>query len=281
MREQIIFGLLLSVPVLVLIYLVFAPKVRRIRRARIRTEATVENLETILNRNVRLYSYLPADLKEQLLGHVNVFLAEKEFIGCDGQEITDEVRFTVAGTACMLLLNREPSYFPGFTSILVYPESYRATSVHRDGHVEVREDSVRAGESWYRGPIVLSWKDVMRGVTNPEDGSNVVLHEFAHKLDEENKSVDGLPPLHESGHYKEWAEVLGREYKALEKRVARHKNRVLDEYGLTSPPEFFAVATESFFEKPRSMRKRLPDLYEQLERYYRVDPASWREPAKK
>ena len=115
----------------------------------------------------------------------------------------------------------------------------------------------------------------MRGVSNPADGRNVVLHEFAHKLDEENASVDGLPPLHEADHFAQWAEVLGREYAALEKRVARGENKVLDEYGLTSPPEFFAVATESFFEKPNAMRERLPDLYGQLKRFYRVDPASW------
>jgi hypothetical protein len=275
MREQVIFGLLLAVPVVVLLYLVFSPKIRRIRRARIRAGATAGDLEAVLSRNVRLYSAMPAELKEQLHGHVNVFLAEKEFVGCGGQEITDEIRFTVAGTACMLLLNREPSYFPGFTSILVYPDHYQATSVKYDGHVEVHEQSVRAGESWYRGPVVLSWQDALRGVGNPADGSNVVLHEFAHKLDEENSSVDGLPPLHGADHYAEWAEVLGREYKALEQRVARRKNRILDEYGLTSPPEFFAVATESFFEKPKAMRERLPDLYEQLARFYRVDPAAW------
>ena len=275
MREQILFGLLIAVPVGVLLYFVLGPVIRRRRRARIRAGAPVSNLEAVLTRNVRLYAAMPADLRKQLHGHVRVFLAEKEFIGCGGQEITDEIRLTVAGTACLLLLNREPSYFPGFTSILVYPETYRATSVRYEGQVEVQEDSVRAGESWYRGPVVLSWGDVLRGVTNPADGRNVVLHEFAHKLDEENANVDGLPPLHEADHFAEWADVLGREYAALEERVARGQNKVLDEYGLTSPPEFFAVATESFFEKPNAMRERLPDLYDQLKRYYRVDPATW------
>ena len=115
----------------------------------------------------------------------------------------------------------------------------------------------------------------MRGAANAGDGYNVVLHEFAHKLDEENSGTNGQPILRESGHYKEWAEVLGREYREFADRVDLRKNRVLDEYGLTSPAEFFAVATESFFEKAAAMEKRLPDLYEQLRKYYAVDPASW------
>nr|MDJ0919064.1 zinc-dependent peptidase [Woeseiaceae bacterium] len=102
------------------------------------------------------------------------------------------------------------------------------------------------------------------------------LHEFAHKLDEENGGTNGQPILHAEGHYEEWADVLGREYEAFADRVARRKNKVMDEYGLTSPVEFFAVATESFFEKGWSMKRRLPDLYEQLKKFYVVDPASWK-----
>jgi Mlc titration factor MtfA (ptsG expression regulator) len=232
-------------------------------------------VEAVLMRNVPLFAAMPAELRQQLLGHVNVFLAEKAFIGCGGQHIDDEIRYTVAGTACMLLLNREPDYFPGFTSILVYPDTFESVDVQYDGLVEVHERIARAGESWHRGPVVLSWGDVIRGVTDPVDGFNVVLHEFAHKLDEQASGTDGLPELHASDHYDEWAEVLSREYEALAERAARGSNHVLDDYGLESPAEFFAVATESFFESAKAMQKRLPDLYEQLRRYYRVDPATW------
>ena len=219
---------------------------------------------------------MPPELREQLLGHASVFLAEKTFIGCGGQEITDEIRYIVAGTACILLLNREPRYFPGFTSILIYPDTFESNEVRYDGMVEVHERTARAGESWHRGPIVLSWGDVLRGVSDPTDGFNVVLHEFAHKLDEQNDGTDGMPELQKASHYDEWVEVLTREYEALRTRAIHDTNDVLDDYALTSPPEFFAVATESFFEKSRAMKKRLPDLYEQLRRFYRVDPASWR-----
>ena len=271
----LIFGLVLAVPIGVLLYLVLAPVVRRARRERLRAAPPPKDLEKVLMDNVRLYEILPAELRDQLLGHANVFLAEKEFIGCGGQEITDEVRYIVAGTACVLLLNREPHYFPGFTSILIYPDTYEGGTVRHDGMVQVHERTARAGESWHRGPVVLSWGDVVRGVADPDDGFNVVLHEFAHKLDEQRDGTDGMPELHHADHFDEWVKVLTREYGALRARVARGTNRVLDEYALTSPPEFFAVATESFFEKPQAMKKRLPDLYKQLQRFYQVDPANW------
>ena len=248
--------------------------VRR-RRARLRSQAVPPAMLETLRRNVGVYAQLPDALREQLHGHMQVFMQEKTFIGCAGQEITDDVCFTVAGLACLLLLNRDATYFPGFRSILVYPESYRATDVVHKGHQETRRESVRAGESWHRGPVVLSWNDVLRGAANAGDGYNVVLHEFAHKLDEENDGTNGLPILGEGGHYREWARVLGKEYESLAERVARNRNTVIDEYGLTSPPEFFAVATESFFEKPAAMQAKLPDLYAQLEAFYQVDPAAW------
>ena len=275
MRAQIVFGFILAIPIAVLLYLLFGPAFWRWRRKRRRALAPPAGLEAMLTRNVPLYAAMPAELRRQLLGHVNVFLAEKNFIGCGGQEINDEIRYTVAGTACILLLNREPEYFPGFTSILVYPDTFESMDVQYDGPVEVHERTARAGESWHRGPVVLSWGDVIRGVTDPVDGFNVVQHEFAHKLDEQDSGTDGLPELHSLDHYDEWSEVLSREYEALQKRADRGANHVLDDYGLESPAEFFAVATESFFEKAEAMRKRLPDLYEQLRRYYRVDPATW------
>lgn len=275
MQNTTIWLLIIAVPLALGLYWSFKPKLLQMRRARVRKRPVPDGLVEVLSRNVNLYRYLPPELREELLRHVNVFLDEKQFIGCDGVEITPEIRFTVAGSACMLLLNRKPSYFPGFTSILIYPETYETTQVSHEHGLEVHQRSRRAGESWHRGPIVLSWGDVLRGASNASDGYNVVLHEFAHKLDEENSGTNGQPILEELGHYREWSEVLGREYSSLEDRVARRKNSVIDEYGLTSPAEFFAVATESFFEKSASMQRKLPELYAQLSRFYALDPASW------
>ena len=135
--------------------------------------------------------------------------------------------------------------------------------------------SARLGESWHRGPVILSWADVLRGINNPDDGQNVVIHEFAHKLDEENVSMDGLPVLRKHADYPTWARVMSEEFADLIERVQRNRNKVLSGYGSTSPAEFFAVAAEVFFEKGERMKARLPKLYEQLEQYYGVDPAEW------
>lgn len=245
------------------------------RRNRLLQEPLAPEYITILENNVPLYTRLPEELRKTLQGCINYFLDEKVFVGREGLEITDETRLIIAANACMLLVNRKMKRFPGFETILVYPDTYVARNVSYDGLVEVHEDSTRAGESWYRGPIVLSLTDVVRGSSNEQDGHNVVLHEFAHKLDEENGLMDGLPVLRESAHYKEWAEVLTREYDEFLDRVEGGKNKVIDEYGAVSAPEFFAVATESFFEKSKQMKKRLPELYQQLQTFYGLDPAAW------
>ncbi len=230
----------------------------------------------ILEKNVSIYSLLPQNLREELHGRINIFLDEKEFIGCAELQISNEIRVTIAGNACILLLKRDKRCFPRFTTILIYPDTYVSREVKSDGLVVVHEESVRAGESWYRGPVVLSWADVMRGSLNNSDGHNVVLHEFAHKLDEENEIMNGLPVLRDSSHYAEWAEVLTKEFDSLLIRIDRGTNSVIDAYGAVSPSEFFAVATESFFEKPLLMKNKLPDLYQQFRRFYNLDPAAWR-----
>jgi Mlc titration factor MtfA (ptsG expression regulator) len=249
---------------------------RRSQRARLRQQDLPASFVAILEKEVPLYRRMPPDLRAELRGYVNVFLADKEFIGCDGLTITDEIRLVIAGNACVLLLNRGVDYFAGFRSVLVYPGTYMATLRHMEGGIVTESVSTRAGESWHTGPVVLSWTDVRKGIDHPDDGHNVVLHEFAHKLDEENGIVDGLPILREVADYAEWARVLTREFADLVERVRHRKNEVMDGYGATSPPEFFAVATETFFERGGLMQERLPELYQQFRKFYGVDPAAWR-----
>lgn len=230
---------------------------------------------TILKKNVSMYHLLSDELKQELHGYINIFLDEKKFYGYDGIEIDDTIRLTVAGNACLLLLQGEKNNFPGFTSILIYPDTYVAHQTTHESGMATSGVSIRAGESWMRGPVVLSWADVVRGISHPGDGHNVVVHEFAHKLDEQDGVMDGLPVLRDSSQYAEWSKTLNAEYVSLQERVKRGKNKVMDAYGSVSPPEFFAVATESFFEKPVLMKKRLPELYGQLQKFYNIDPASW------
>ncbi len=230
---------------------------------------------SILSNNVPLYSLLPEELKPKLHGHINFFLHDKIFVGRGGQVIDDDIRLTVAGNACLLVLNQEKRIFPGFKTIIIYPDTYVAKTVCREGLTEVHHQSTRAGESWHRGPIVLSWGDVLNGSKDVTSGFNVVLHEFAHKLDEEDTVMDGLPILHEAAHYAQWAAVLSKEYEAFLTRVQQGDNKVIDAYGAESPIEFFAVVTESFFEKSLIMHEKLPDLYFQFKQFYQLDPAEW------
>jgi len=228
-----------------------------------------------LQKHVPIYTKLPQELRQELHGHINVFLANKQFYGNQGVNITDELRMVLAGNACLLLLQGTQRRFTGFSSIIIYPAAYVADDIRHDGLVTSETKSVRAGESWMRGPVVLSWADVLKGSHNAEDGNNVVIHEFAHKLDEQSGHMNGLPVLNNKAHYKAWSKVLNEEFNALNTRAKKRHNKVLDAYGTVSPAEFFAVASESFFEKPALMHAKLPDLYLQLRTFYNIDPASW------
>ena len=246
--------------------------VKRLRRNACRVRLLAAGIPAewigIIEANIPIYGKLPGELKSQLGGLVNVFLAEKRFEGCGGQEITDEVRVTVAAQACMLLLNRQTKYYPKLKTIYVYPHTY----VAKDGDVK----GARLGESWQNGPVVLAWNSVTGGARNIHDGKNVVFHEFSHRLDQEDGEADGAPILENRSCYKTWASVLGEEYDALQNKTRRRRKSVINKYGATNPAEFFAVATEAFFEKPKQMNKKQPELYAELKSYYKMDPLNWK-----
>jgi len=229
----------------------------------------------ILERNVSAYAALTADEKERLHQHINVFLHEKRFEGVEGLEITDEIRVTIAAQACLLILNRPTRYYPTLSSIIVYPRGYlvRGAQMRRPDGTIIEGDSHRLGESWHRGNVVLSWDDVRHGAADADDGRNVALHEFAHQLDGEYLGVEGAPLLHDRGMYTAWARVLGAEYAKLVEDVDEQRRTMLGSYAATNPAEFFAVATELFFERPRQLKERHPELYEQLRLCYGQDPA--------
>lgn len=230
----------------------------------------------IIARNVPVYARLPASLKHQLHGHIQVLLAEKHFEGCGGLQMTDEIKVTIAAQAGILLLNRKPRYYPGLNSILVYPSTFLSENIqYLGGHVYIEEQAAHLGESWRRGALVLAWDSVKRGGMDVSDGQNVVLHEFAHQLDQEDGTADGAPILEHGSRYAGWARILSKEYERLQTRVGSGLETVMDEYGATNPAEFFAVATETFFEKPHAMKRRHPELYEALRGYYKLDPVAW------
>ncbi|MEA1928091.1 MAG: M90 family metallopeptidase, partial [Candidatus Auribacterota bacterium] len=189
--------------------------------------------------------------------------------------LTDEIRLTIAAQACLLLLHRKNDDYPRLRSILVYPHAYRVNGkkVSPGGFIREGAES-RAGESWSHGAVVLSWDDIRKSASDLRDGHNVVLHEFAHQLDQEDGAADGVPVLARRSRYTAWARVLGREYKDLVDKIEKGHRTDIDPYGSLSPAEFFAVVTECFFEKPDALRRKHPELYRQLQLFYHPDPAS-------
>jgi len=173
----------------------------------------------------------------------------------------------------LLLLHRETDIYPNVDSILVYPSAYRVPTEQRDGLVVIEEQQTRLGESWQRGLVVLAWDHVLSGAAQPRDGQNVVLHEFAHQLDSEDGVMNGTPELGPRARYTSWAHVLGDEFEELSKRLHAGRSSDIDPYGATNAAEFFAVLTEMFFEKPRALKRRHPELYQELATFYKQDPA--------
>lgn len=230
----------------------------------------------ILEQHLPPYRYLPTALQEQLQQLVKMFIYHKTFIGCAGLTVTDEMRVTIAGEACLLLLNRTTNQYHDLRWIYVYPSAFVAEREMQDDIGVVSHGRVGLlGESWTNGKVVLSWDDVERGVRDFTDGHNVVLHEFAHQLDHETGSTNGAPILRGPRAYQTWSKIFSREFAELQQDAEHGRQKLLDHYGATNPAEFFAVATETFFEKPRAMQLYHYELYQQLKNYYQLDPAQW------
>ncbi len=248
---------------------------RRRRQQRLAAAPFPEEWAQLIADNVPHARLLSPDEQEVLHDLVQIFLGEKRFEGAGGFEVDDEVRVTIAAQACLLLVGHDDTrVYPRLESIVVYPSSWVSPVREQlsDGTV-VSGEQRRIGESWGRGTLVLAWDAVVRGAVEPNDGSNVVFHEFAHQLDSEETHSDGAPRLPERAMYQRWAQVLGHDYRELIDALERGEPTLLDAYGATNAAEFFAVATEFFFERPRALRQRHPALYEQLQGFYRQDPA--------
>jgi Mlc titration factor MtfA (ptsG expression regulator) len=245
------------------------------RRQRAQAIPLTAEQTQVIEQAMPLYRRLPKSLRAQLDGHIQVFLAEKSFCAGDDLTITADMRLVVAANACLLLLNRHSNYFINVKTIVLYTGAYRACQLSQNGDVVGNVEQVRLGESWPWGTIVLSWSDSLAGSINERDGQNVILHEFAHQLDQQNGGATGTPKLKNKNMYKQWHGIFSQEYFELKAQVSHHQTGVIDGYGAVNEAEFFAVVTESFFERPLELRQQHASLYEILYRYYQVDPASW------
>jgi Mlc titration factor MtfA (ptsG expression regulator) len=231
-----------------------------------------ESWRRILEKNVPVYRHLPEHWRSKLENDIKWFLADKYFDGRNGLEITDEVRLTIAVQACLLLGRTNHRCYPKLSRIVVYPDAYVATTTERLGDVPVQRPQARLGESWQGGAVVLSWRHVLAGAQRPADGQNVVLHEFAHRLDQLSGNADGAPPLENSSQYRQWATVMSREFSSLRQRLQLNRKTWLNAYGATNPAEFFAVLTEYYFERPHVLKRHHPQLFKVMESYYGIDP---------
>ena len=245
------------------------------RRRRLRDQPVPKEWHAIITRNLPFFARLSGADQKELLGHVQVLLAEKRFEGCAGLELTDEIRLTIATQACLLLLHRKTDYYPRLLTILVYPSGFIVDqSQPLEGNIWQEGREARLGETGRQmGSMVLAWDAARRGALDPSDGQNLVLHEFAHQLDFEDFATDGVPALSSRNDKRSWAEVMKIEFAALRAAHETGIPTLLDGYGATNPAEFFAVATEAFFERPLALRQSRPRLYGELQHFFRQDPA--------
>ena len=230
-------------------------------------------------RGLRVFRGLDASELQRLEGLTRIFLEEKHFEGCGGLEMSDKIRVVIAAQASLLILGLDYAWYQQVRSVLVYPSTFRNRMEWLDESGVVRsEDGANLGEAWPDGPVVLAWDAAYQGGRAEDDGFNTVLHEFAHKLDFLDDDSDGTPPLPAADRAR-WQQVLEREYELAERAADAGRRTFLDEYAATNPSELFAVAVESFFERPRRMRRALPEFYAVLAEFFRQDPASRRERA--
>ena len=236
------FAYLLPILIAILLigYSAGKPFWREYQRSKIKKRPFKKEWRKILNKRMPYFRKMPADLQLQLKQHIQVFLAEKRFVGCNGVVISDEIRITIAAQACLLLLNRKTDYYPKLTTILVYPMAFVKQQQMTDfAGVHSTEQITMSGESWDIGKIILSWQDTVAGAEIPDDGKNVVIHEFAHQLDQEDGIANGAPILGKEQNYQCWSAVFSKQFEQLQQQATSCLPSLFDHYGATNPAEFF------------------------------------------
>ncbi|NOE32530.1 MULTISPECIES: zinc-dependent peptidase [unclassified Ruegeria] len=229
----------------------------------------------LIDAQVPILRKLPQGLRAKLEGKINLFLDQVEFIGCDGLDVTKDMQMSIAAQACLLVVNTE-LWYDNLTTILIYPSAFKSRQSRHSGYVVTEKEIVRTGESWNRGPVILSWAHSRRGAMNDHDGQNVVFHEFAHQIDDLTGSANGVPVLSANQSFSEWEAAFLAAYDAHVQAVEMGRATVIDPYGAEGHEEFFAVSVEVFFERPRALRNSDPEVYEQLSKLFHLDPVQWR-----
>ncbi len=224
-----------------------------------------------------IFSGLSAVERAHLRELTTLFLHRKSLNGVQGLVLSTEMALAVAAQACLPILKLGLDYYDGWIEVVIYPGAFRVARDNTDatGLVSHQEQAL-SGESWSRGPVILSWDDVVAGLRTALPGHNVVVHEFAHKLDMLNGSANGMPPLHPNMARQQWTEAFSDAFDHLQQQLAHHHRPGINAYGATAPEEFFAVASEYFFTDPQALQDLSQAVYDQLVLFYRQDPATRR-----
>ncbi|MCR9062270.1 MAG: zinc-dependent peptidase [Rhodobacteraceae bacterium] len=243
-------------------------------RSRLLAAELSDEQRAIVGQQVPLTHRLPAELRSRLEGKINLFIDQIEFIGCNGLEVTEEMRLSIAAQACLLVVNTD-TWYKNLRTILIYPGAFKSRQSRQSGYVVTEREIVRTGESWARGPVILSWQHAREGAVKDHDGKNVVFHEFAHQIDDLSGHTDGVPNLGKDQSISGWAKAFMEAYQRHVHHVQHGRRTLIDAYGAEGPEEFFAVTVETFFERPAALGREEPEVYEQLSKLFRLDPSKW------
>lgn len=245
---------------------------RERRRKKIRSKAFPKKWKIYISKNVAHFHRLSKDDQAKLIQLTQVFIAEKNWEGCGGLELTDEIKVTIAAQACLMILKIPHNYYENVDSILVYPSTVMSPERELGVFEIAQEPRGKAtpiiGEAHLGGPIILSWDSVKWMSLDPDSEQNVVYHEFAHQLDMLDGVADGTPEFRDPSKKKQWVEICAKEFLELRKKADQGIHTFLDPYGATNEAEFFSVITEHFFNHPNELKKFHPSLYQVLSDFY-------------
>ena len=244
----------------------------RLRRARAKYPLPLDEWHQLV-RSIPCLQNLSAVEMAHLRERVVRLLDRKTLNGVQGLRLTRHMQMQIAAQACLPILNLDLSYYDGWQEVIVYPDSFLVRHpVHDDIGLVSQSERILSGEAWEQGPVILAWSDIQHDLEQHEPGSNVIIHEFAHKLDMLNGRANGMPPLHRDMRPQAWTSALSTAYQALQDQLEHHQRARINPYGATSPAEFFAVLSEYFFTAPELLVDECPDVYQQLTQFYRQDP---------
>ncbi len=264
----------LLIPLLIAAILWYRRRLSQQRRAELLASPLTPEQREVIAQLVPIVRRLPLYLQPKLEGKINLFLDQVTFRGNNGLEVNEAMKLSIAAQACLLVVN-SPAWYETLKNVLIYPSAFRTHRGTHDGYIVHQNQNTLLGESWARGPVVLSWAHALQGGLNDEDGHNVVIHEFAHQLDSLTGHTNGIPILRRGQAYAGWEEAMLEAFNEHVERVDSGRETLIDPYGASGHEEFFAEAIVTFFEKPRALREEEPALYAQLSELLAINPARW------